>query len=349
MTKGGSLSNIMNPLPDIESLIQNGPIAGPQKFVVYGVDGVGKTTWASRFPSPLFIDGENGTRGFDVNRIATPDSDAFHNTMRSLLKAADLKFRTIVFDTVESVERFQRERILRIHRVDSLESVAYGKLWHHLREVFERWLVDLNRLADRGLNIVVIGHSTVRKYQAPDATVAFDRFSLKLYDHNADALRQWSDHVFFMNWDVRAVENRGGKPRGAGGRTRVLYTTYSPAWDAKTRGNLPEKIPCEFGALLPLFGPQLEEVRKEEGSAVSASSPAEKETAPSPPSAELRDQLLNTIGDLENELVCRYLAARKLIPSDGDIDSLSANQAQWIVNHKDDFRARVEKFAHEPF
>ena len=100
---------VKTPLPELDSLIENGPIAGPQKFTIYGVDGIGKTTWASRFPSPLFIDGENGTRGFDVDRITASDSDSFHNAMRSLLKANDLKFKTIVFDTVEAVERFQRE------------------------------------------------------------------------------------------------------------------------------------------------------------------------------------------------------------------------------------------------
>lgn len=128
-----------------------------------------------------------------------------------------------------------------------------------------------------------------------------------------------------------------------------LSTRSTAQADAKIRIDLPEKLPCQFDALLPLFGTKGEEV-KEKPSAADASSSGAKDTAPPPPvDSDLRDRLLDAIGDLENELVSRYLASRKWIPAEGSFDDLSPNRTAWIINHATEFRAHVQKFANEPF
>jgi hypothetical protein len=55
------------------------------------------------------------------------------------------------------------------------------------------------------------------------------------------------------------------------------------------------------------------------------------------------------IGDMETDDVRAYLVSRKLITEGGWIDSLSENQAKWIVGHADKFRALVARFTNEPF
>lgn len=52
--------------------ITNGRIARAQKVVLYGSEGIGKSTLAAMFPNPLFIDTEGGTAHMDVRRIAKP-------------------------------------------------------------------------------------------------------------------------------------------------------------------------------------------------------------------------------------------------------------------------------------
>ena len=49
--------------------ITRGVVPCAQKVVVYGVEGIGKTTFASQFPDPLFVDVEGGTRHLDVARV----------------------------------------------------------------------------------------------------------------------------------------------------------------------------------------------------------------------------------------------------------------------------------------
>ena len=57
---------------DVLMEITRGKIQTAQKIVLYGPEGIGKTTFASRFPEPLFIDTEGSTRQLDVARLPKP-------------------------------------------------------------------------------------------------------------------------------------------------------------------------------------------------------------------------------------------------------------------------------------
>ena len=42
--------------------ITRGKIKSAQKVVIYGPEGIGKSTFASQFPNPLFIDTEGSNK-----------------------------------------------------------------------------------------------------------------------------------------------------------------------------------------------------------------------------------------------------------------------------------------------
>ena len=48
---------------------------------------------------------------------------------------------------------------------------------------------------------------------------------------------------------MRLVEGADGRMKATGGKTRVLYSERSAAWDAKNRYGLPEEMPMEFSQL----------------------------------------------------------------------------------------------------
>ena len=45
------------------------------KVVIYGPEGIGKSTFAGQFPYPLFIDTEGGTSNLNVRRIKCNKKD----------------------------------------------------------------------------------------------------------------------------------------------------------------------------------------------------------------------------------------------------------------------------------
>lgn len=49
--------------------ISGGRIETAKKVIVYGPEGIGKTTFAARFPDPVFIDTEHSTDAYEVKRF----------------------------------------------------------------------------------------------------------------------------------------------------------------------------------------------------------------------------------------------------------------------------------------
>jgi hypothetical protein len=345
---------------NLDSLIQNGPFIRAQKLVIYGPESIGKSTLASKFPDPLFVDTEDGSLRIDTRRIRATDGETFYNAIRALVKAEQMPCKTLVVDTIDAAEVYIRERVLRVHQLKTIEGAAYGSGWALFRQEFNRLLTKFDKFIQRGIHVVVVSHSTTKHFQSPANDVPYDRFELNLYQPNSQKLKQWCDALLYLDWEVRVVENRSGKARGVGGKNRMLHTQHCAAFDAKSRVSLPEKLPAEFDALKPLFGKQ-KEVSTEADTAASA--PAqEQDTAPSPPakldpeprplnllSLEMRWKLLDAISSLDKDEVRGYLVAKKRIPEGGAIDDLSDNQAQWIIDHAEAFRTNVAEFARNPF
>jgi hypothetical protein len=49
------------------------------------------------------------------------------------------------------------------------------------------------------------------------------------------------------------VESENGKAKGTGGKQRIILTTHSAAYDAKTRSGLAEELPMEWESVAHLF------------------------------------------------------------------------------------------------
>jgi hypothetical protein len=332
----------------ITDLIKTGRIDRAQKIVLYGPNGVGKTTLASNFPDPIFLDTEDGTTHQHLTRIQIPDEQTFFDVLRALA-LEKYTYRTLVIDTIDVAERFARERVLKRHRMRNIEDFGYGKGWTYLREEFDLLLSGcLDSFIRRGTHVVTNGHSTTRRHQPPGLSDAYDRYELKLDPVNSAKLREWADAVLFLNWDVRVVENTEGRVRGVGGKERVIHTVHSAAWDAKNRVTLPEKLTCEFSAILPLFGNfDASKNQPEKGAGIALNSESDAGAA-AVDTGTPQQRLAAALNGEDSEVVRLFLLNRKIC-TDGQIASIPEDYALRVLENLPRFRERLAKFSAQPF
>jgi len=226
----------------------------PQKVVVYGPEGIGKSTLASQFPSPVFLDVEGGTDHLDVQRFPKP------STYSDILKAVDdlvtspHSFCSLVIDTADWAEKLMIEFLCKCENKSSIEDFGYGKGYKRAEEEWMKFLGRLDNLRlKRGMNIVFLAHALARKFELPDQAGAFDKYEMKLTKLVAPRLKEWSDMLLFLNWRTYIQKDKEGKERLGGGKERILYTTHNVTFDAKNRHGLAEELPCAFKSIAGCF------------------------------------------------------------------------------------------------
>lgn len=226
--------------------IITGKIESAQKICVYGPEGIGKSTFASHFPGALFIDTEGSTKHLDVARTPAPSSWTMLLQQVDYIKKHPDICQTLIIDTADWAEQLCINHICAKGNKDGIEDWGYGKGYTYLAEEFGRFLNLLNDLIDLGINVVFTAHAQIKKFEQPDEMGAYDRWELKLQRKTAPMVKEWADMVLFANYQTVLVTDESTKSKKAQGGTRVMYTTHHPAWDAKNRHNLADKLPFDF-------------------------------------------------------------------------------------------------------
>lgn len=229
--------------------ITSGKIHTAQKVVIYGPEGIGKSTFAAQFPEPLFIDTEGSTKHMDVRRFEKPMSwEMLTSQVRYV--AENKPCGTLVIDTADWAERLCISDICARHKKTGIEDFGYGNGYVYLMEEFGRLLNALEDVINAGINVVMTAHAVMRKFEQPDEVGAYDRWELKLTKKVAPIVKEWADMLLFANYKTFAVavDDKGKKHKAQGGK-RVMYTAHHPCWDAKNRHDLPEELPFEYAQI----------------------------------------------------------------------------------------------------
>ena len=290
--------------------ITKGKINRAQKVVIYGAEGIGKSSLAACFPDPLFIDTEGGTAQMDVRRIDKPQSWEELLAIVQEVAATPSVCKSLILDTADWAEQLIVSFLCTKYKQNSIESFGYGKGYTYLAEEFTKLLNAFDRVITADIHVVITAHAKMRKFEQPDEMGAYDRWEMKLSKQVAPLLKEWCDLLLFCNYQTFVVTSENNTQKAQGGK-RVMYTSHHPAWDAKNRVHLPEVLELDYKHIAHIFAEQPKQ------SSAAKSDVADKTE---PTAAEALREVLEKYGVSEEE-VRQVVAARGKYPVTTGIDN----------------------------
>jgi hypothetical protein len=227
-----------------------GLVEVPDRVLLYGTEGIGKSTFAAKAPKPIFITPErDGTARIDTARFPAPDSWADIIDSIDALVSDEHDYQTVVIDTLDAAEAMAWRFICERDKKSGIEDYGYGKGYVAALDEWRVFLARLERLRRaKQMGVILIAHSWIKPFKNPEGD-DFDRYEMKLHPKAGGLLREWCDAVLFANYEILTVkESEKAKAKGVTTGERIVHTRRTHAFDAKNRYGLPETLPLDYEA-----------------------------------------------------------------------------------------------------
>lgn len=242
--------------------IQKGPSNLAPRIVIYGTEGIGKSTFGSQAPSPIFIQTEDGLGQISVDKF--PVAIKLSSVLSDLqaLEDNNHQYGTVVIDSLDWLERLIWDHICAECSVASIELAAggYGKGYVQAVRIWRDILTQLDRLRDRrGMCVVCVAHAKIERFEDPESA-SYDRYAPRLHKLASGLICEWADAVLFATRKIRTLEEKtkaGTRVIAStvkGAEDRVLRTVGGPACVAKNRFGIQQDIPLSWDAFMTSMG-----------------------------------------------------------------------------------------------
>jgi len=248
------------------SRVQRGRKPKPPRTMVYGVEGIGKSTFGSQAPTPIFIQTEDGLDQIACDRFPLATSYAQVLTALAELRSEEHPYETVVIDSLDWLERLIWDKVCSDCGVSSIEKAdgGFAKGYVHAVTYWREVIEHLDALRnDRSMVVVMIAHAKVEKYEDPESS-PYDRYAPRLHKHAAALVSEWCDAVLFATRKIRTQTEDAGFSRkrtvahavGKDGGERILRCVGGPTCIAKNRYALPSELPLSWAAFMAALSHQ---------------------------------------------------------------------------------------------
>lgn len=161
-------------------------------------------------------------------------------------------FKTVVIDSLDWLEPIVWAEVCRVNKVESIEKLPYGRGYTEAISIWRRIFDGITALRDaRNMTVIMIAHSQIVRIEDP-IQPAFDSHGLKLHKRAAALAEEFADIIGFAALKTMAVSEDAGfnsqRVRAKTNGERILHLDPSPAYVAKNRYGLPDRMPLDFGA-----------------------------------------------------------------------------------------------------
>jgi len=224
------------------------------KIIIYGRNGIGKSRFAMFAPNPIFLDLDKNLAQY---KVVTNESEGIHCPLETFQQVLDFlsllinephDFKTVVIDSISSLDVLIENQIKKERNVASLTDLQYGKgyeyakvLWHQIRDKLQfLW-------EKRKMMIILTGHDQIRERKHP-VHGNYNWNALSLNDKCADIFRHWASTIFYVTDQLKFKDEVGGFGKinkKISDARKVLYTSGESLFIAKNTYNLPEVIPFD--------------------------------------------------------------------------------------------------------
>lgn len=316
--------------------IISGKIPTAKKVVIYGPEGIGKSTFASKFPRPVFIDTESSTNSMDVKRFEKPTKwEDIIEAVQDVINDPTI-CKTLVIDTADWAEMYCAAWVCRKGNVTGIEDFGYGKGYTYLQEEFKKLLDKLENVIAKDINVVFTAHAKMRKFEQPDEMGAYDRWEMKLSKQVAPMLKEWADMVLFANYKTFVITDDKTKSKKAQGGKRVMYTTHHVCWDAKNREGLPDSMPFEYEGIKDIIEKDFDRiaipVEEEEKEEEKEYKPFEDKDDNSELFSKLRENMKKD--DISESLLLYICESKGAVSKGGKLEDISPEFVQKMLLDK---------------
>jgi AAA domain len=220
----------------------------PPRLLIHGQEGVGKTTLATKFPSPVFLQTEDGCpAGIEIDTFGLLANFADARAALMALASEPHKFGTVVIDALDALEGLIWRDLCSQQGWASIEAPGYGKGY----VAADNWWRDILNGAEylrreRGMMVVLLAHSSIETVNDP-RTASYTSYQLRLHKRARGLVQDWCDAIGFLAPDLHVKEDDAGfgkkRSRADGGSQRWLHWEGRPSFVAKNRYGLPAKMP----------------------------------------------------------------------------------------------------------
>ncbi len=217
------------------------PSDNPMQYsiLLYGSTKAGKSTFASKADSAIFLACEPGLNALSVFKVDIASWDELLKACMELSKQ-EHDFKTIVVDTIDNAYEFCLEHVCKKLKVDHPADLDYGKGWSAVNLEFKR---VLTKLAAMPQGLILISHSKIQeikhktgKYDKTVPTTGGSKVVLGLMD-------------LVLMVEVESIQGENGIRH-----RRIIHTKPTATFDAGDRtGRLPAKLDLDYPKFISAF------------------------------------------------------------------------------------------------
>lgn len=229
------------------------------RIVIYGPNGVGKSSFANLFPSPLFIDIEKNLA--HIQSITHEDIGGtfgsfteFLQFIKALESSPKLDFKTLILDSLHTFEtKIIRPQICLEEGVDCVEAIAWGKGTGKITQCWSQAFAALERISlSKNMTIILIGHDCLDKVTDTDKNITYPYKRPLINEKSVQNLLNWSTCVLYLNYNFNVSKHVGdnslGIPKEKG--VSLIYASPDAGFIAKNQYGITHPLPLNFDVFI---------------------------------------------------------------------------------------------------